>query len=67
MQTAHEVETLDTLKNLVKAIKELDLDSDTRRQVDVEFDSDAHDLIKQVGDSLHSIAKSLEKMANNKT
>jgi hypothetical protein len=59
-QTAHEVETLDTLKNLVDAIRELDLDSSSKRTVD--FDVDTHNLISWLGESLDSIAKSLEKI-----
>ena len=62
MNTAHEVETLDTLKNLVKAVKELDLDSDSGRTV--EFGTDTYNLISWLGESLDSIAKNLEKIAN---
>jgi hypothetical protein len=62
MQTAHEVETLDTLKNLVEAIRNLDLDSDTRRTVSLE--TDTYNMFAWLGESLDSIAKTLEKIEN---
>jgi len=64
MQTAHEVETLDTLKNLVEAIRDLDLDldSDTRRTVSLE--TDTYNMFAWLGESLDSIAKTLEKIEN---
>lgn len=60
LNTAHEVETLDTLKNLVDAVRDLDLDSDTRRTV--EFNTDTYNLISWLGESLDSIAESLKKI-----
>ena len=60
MQTAHEVETLEALQGIARALA--DLEGDKRSTV--EFGTETYNLISWLGESLDSIAKSLEKIAN---
>ena len=60
MNTAHEVETLEALQNIARALGDLECD----KRSTVEFGTETYNLVSWLGESLDSIAKSLEKIAN---
>jgi hypothetical protein len=60
MPTAHEVETLDALQTIARSLSDLECD----KRSEVEFGTETYNLISWLGESLDSIAKSLEKIAN---
>ena len=60
MQTAHEVETLEALQGIARSLGDLECDPRST----VEFGTETYNLISWLGESLDSIAKSLEKIAN---
>jgi len=60
MNTAHEVETLEALQSIARALD--DLEGDRRSKIEV--DTETYNLVSWLGESLDSIAKSLEKIAN---
>lgn len=57
-QTAHQVETLDALNNLVEAVRGIEVSSNNK----IDFDTDAYNLISWLGENLESIADSLKKI-----
>jgi len=60
MNTAHEVETLEALQGIARALADLECD----KRSTVEFGTETYNLISWLGESLDSIAKNLEKIAN---
>ena len=58
METAHQVETLEALKGIARALGDLECDPRST----VEFGTETHNLIAWLGESLDSIAKTLEKI-----
>ena len=60
MNTALEVETLEALERIARALD--DLEGDRRSKIEV--DTETYNLVSWLGESLDSIAKSLEKIAN---
>ena len=60
MNTAHEVETLEALQEIARALGDLECDKTST----VEFGTETYNLVSWLGESLDSIAKSLEKIAN---
>jgi hypothetical protein len=57
---AIEVETMEAISNIARALGDLECD----RRNTIEFGTETYNLISWLGESLDSIAKNLEKIAN---
>jgi hypothetical protein len=58
MNTAHEVETLEALQGIARALADLECD----KTATIEFDTETYNLISWLGESLQSIANTLKKI-----
>ena len=58
--TAHEIETLEALQSIARSLGDLECDKTST----IEFGTETYNLISWLGESLDSIAKNLEKIAN---
>ena len=60
MKTAHDVEALEALQTIAQCLGDIECD----KTATIEFGTETYNLISWLGESLDSIAKSMEKIAN---